>query len=277
MFAVAGDANTRGRQVGWRQLLIAIAGVVGPGLGGELLTVAGPWAGFGAAGVIQLAAIVPLVGVTEPDVAAVAPAGALPFYKRGIVLLGSDGWIFNISAWAWSLIMFQALGARYDAFGGALAAAALAGAAGGFVLGRFIDMGHARRANWANAVTLAVTLVAKATCGSDPISVLVVTIGTTAISGLYVPSLMTAIYNEAKASPCPLRFHFAAEIGWDLGGSLACLAGAGLCALGAPLQAMIILGLPMVVLQAFALDASYAARNGAVPAAGAALPDATAG
>jgi len=261
MFAAIGDAGTRGRQVGWRQLLVGIAGIVGPAMGGILLTVAGPWAAFGAAGAIELAAVAPLIGMVEPPIALVAPPGAFAFYKRGILLLGSDGWIFNISAWAWSLIMFQALAARYDVFGGVLAAAALAGALSGLLLGRFIDMGHARRATWANAVTLAATLVAKAICGTDPIAVLAVAIGTTALGGLYVPSLMTAIYNEAKASPCPLRFHYAAEIGWDIGGALACLVAAALCAYGASLQAVIVLALPMVALQAFVLDASYAARR----------------
>jgi DHA1 family inner membrane transport protein len=149
-------------------------------------------------------------------------------------------------------------------FGGVLAAAALAGALSGMVLGRFIDMGHARRATWANAVTLAATVVAKAICGTDPIAVLAVAIGTTALGGLYVPSLMTAIYNEAKASPCPLRFHYAAEIGWDIGGALACLVAAALCAYGVSLQAVIVLALPMVAFQAFVLDASYAERKTAI-------------
>jgi DHA1 family inner membrane transport protein len=271
MFAAIGDAGSRGRQVGWRQLLVGIAGIVGPAMGGILLTLSGPWAAFGAAGAIELAAIVPLLGVIEPPIALVAPPGAFAFYKRGILLLGSDGWIFNISAWAWSLIMFQALAARYDAFGVALAAAALAGALSGMVLGRFIDMGHARRATWANAVTLAGTVVAKAICGTDPIAVLAVAIGTTALGGLYMPSLMTAIYNEAKASPCPLRFHYAAEIGWDIGGLLACLAAAALCAYGASLQAVIVLALPMVAFQAFVLDASYAASRTGIALIGAEL------
>jgi hypothetical protein len=83
---------------------------------------------------------------------------------------------------------------------------------------------------------------------------------------------MTAIYNEAKASPCPLRFHFAAEIGWDVGGSLACLAAAALCAYGVSLQAVIVLALPMVAVQIFLLDASYAARKSKVGLLGMELP-----
>jgi len=272
MFATIGEASSRGSQIGWRELLIGIAGVLGPALSGVMLTIAGPWAAFGAAGVIDLAAIAPLLDLREPPIQPTAPLDVFAFYKRGVLLLGSDGWIFNSSAVAWSLILFQALDARYDAFGGVLAAAALAGAISGLVLGRFIDMGHARRATWVNAATLAGTLIAKAVCGSEPIAVIAVAVGTTALGGLYVPSLMTAIYNEAKASSCPLRFHFAAEIGWDVGGSLACLAAGALCAYGVSLQAVIMLALPMVAVQAFVLEASYAERKSEIALVGTELP-----
>ena len=272
MFAAVGEASSRGSQVGWRELLIGIAGIVGPAVGGVMLTVAGPWVAFGMAGVIELAAIVPLLDVVEPPIAYSAPLGAFAFYRRGVLLLGSDGWIYNSSAFAWGLIMFQGLGARYDAFGGTLAAAALAGALGGLALGHFIDRGHARRATWVNAATLGGTLIAKAICGTYPITIVAVAVGTTALAGLYVPSLMTAIYNEAKASPCPLRFHYVAEIGWDVGGSLACLAAAALCAYGVSLQAVVMLALPMVAVQAFLLDASYAERNSAIALIGTELP-----
>jgi thioesterase domain-containing protein len=61
-------------------------------------------------------------------------------------------------------------------------------------------------------------------------------------------------------------------IGWDVGGSLACLAAAALCAYGVSLQAVVVLGLPMVAVQAFLLDASYAGRKTAIDLMGAELP-----
>jgi len=81
--------------------------------------------------------------------------------------------------------------------------------------------------------------------------------------GLYVPSLMTVVYNEAKHSPCPFRFQFVAEAGWDIGAATASLLVAGLLATGAPLQPIILLALPMVVVQARILAARYAARGSA--------------
>jgi len=204
MFAVVGSAVDRGSQVGWRQLVIAFAGPLGPAMGGLMLTLAGPWAAFGTAAVIELAAIVPLLEVSKPAVAATVPDGAFAFYKRGILLLGSDGWIFCSSSWAWSMIVFQALSSRYDAYGGVLAVLAVVGALSGLALGHLIDRGHARRAAMINAAALGATLIARVVCGSSVISVLAVAFGTTLLSGLYVPSLMTAIYNEAKALPIPI-------------------------------------------------------------------------
>ena len=48
------------------------------------------------------------------------------------------------------------------------------------------------------------------------------------VPALYIPTLMTAVYNQAKRSPCALRFHMAAEGGWDAGAASGCMLAAGL-------------------------------------------------
>ena len=261
MFASVGDADRRGAQVGLRQLLVAAAGVVGPAAGGLALAYGGPWLAFGAAGAVQLGAIAPLIGCANRPVPRAAPPGAYRAARRGALMFAADGWIFNGAGWAWGLIVFQALGARFGAFGALLAAAALAGAIGGLAFGRALDVGGASRAAWINAFALGATLAAKALCGGQGGAVLIVAIGTALLGGLYNPSLMTAIYNEAKASPCPLRYHLALEAAWDVGGVLACLVAAMALSSGASLQFVILLALPLVALQAAGLRASYAARR----------------
>jgi hypothetical protein len=261
LFATVGDAERRGAQIGVRQTLAAAAGIVGPAAGGLALTFGGPKLAFGAAAAAAMVSIVPLLGCADRPVARIAPAGAYRAARRGALLFVTDGWIISTSAWAWGLVVFQALGERFDAFGVALAAAALAGAIAGLALGRSIDAGGAPRAVRLSALVLAATLVAKALCGESAIAVLVVAIGSAALGGLYAPSLMTALYNEAKASPCPLRYHLALEAGWDIGAVLACLAGAAVLTLGASLQVVILLALPLTGLQALGLRASYAAQR----------------
>jgi len=168
--------------------------------------------------------------------------------------------------------MFRALGARYDTFGGALAAAGLAGALGGMLLWRFIDRGHAMQSTLLNAAILAGSLVVKSLCEEAPIPIIAAAIGTTMLGGLYIPTLMTALYNEAKVSPCPLRFHFAAEGAWDAGGTAACLVAAAVCVADGPLKLVVLLALPMTGVQARLLLDSYARHGRARPQRSAVVP-----
>jgi hypothetical protein len=261
MFALVGDAERRGAQIGLRQLLIAVAGVGGPAAGGFALAYGGAWLAFGAAAAVELVAIAPLVGCADRPVERDMPSGAYRAALRGALPFAADGWIYSGAGWAWSLMVFRSLGARFDAFGGVLAAAALAGALGGLAFGRALDAGGAPRAAWINAAVLTTTLAAKALCGGEAVAVLFVAIGAALLGGLYNPSLMTAIYNEAKASPCPLRYHLTLEAAWDVGGAFACLAAATALAWGASLQVVVLLALPLVALQAVGLRASYTARR----------------
>jgi hypothetical protein len=259
-FASLGDIDRRGSQIGGRQALVSVAEVLGPVAGGIMLTAFGPWSAFGAAFVVQMAAIAPLLGVAEPPVERLAPRDAYAEAKLGFRLFFVDGWIQTSAATAWSIVMFQAFGGRFDRFGATLSAAALAGAMSAMALGRFIDMGHARRVVSLNAAILAGSLILKSLCGGNPQAVIAVAVGTTMLSGFYIPSWMTAVYNAAKLAPCTFRFHFAAEGGWDAGGVLAGLIAAALCASGLPIEAVILLALPGVVVQALLLQSSYQAR-----------------
>jgi hypothetical protein len=68
---------------------------------------------------------------------------------------------------------------------------------------------------------------------------------------------MTPVYNLAKASPCALRFHIAAEGAWDVGCCAGCLLAALLVAGGAPLSAVMLLGFAGVAGQVFLLRRYY--------------------
>jgi len=259
-FSGLGDTGRRGSQIGLFQALGALAACLGPGIGGVLLTFFGPWATFGTAFVVGLAAIVPIIGIAEPPLTRAPPKGAYAAARIGAWLYFTDGWMQVSLLTAWSIVMFQALGNRYDSFGGTLSLAALAGAIGGMLFGRFIDRGHGRKAVWINAAILAGGLVLRSLAVGHAAAVVAVAVGATLLSGLYLPSWMTPAYNAAKSSPCMLRFQFAAEAGWDIGGALAGVIAALICFLKLPLAAAILLALPMVLLQALLLDRSYALR-----------------
>ncbi len=259
-FAALGDHALRGRQLAVRQMLGAIAGIVGPIVGGVMLARWGPWSAFGAAAAIEAAALLPLVGLPEPRFERVAPREAYARARVGAVLFFTDGWIAGCTMVSWDTFMFGALGARFDAFGGALALSALVGALGGAVLGRVIDLGHARPAAFVNAAALAATLLLKSLVAAEPLPVLAPAAKAAPQGGFYIPALMIAVYNAAKAAPCPLRFQFVAEGGWDIGGALACALAAIAAAMGTGLQTIILFALPVVAVQALVLNRHYAAH-----------------
>ena len=74
-----------------------------------------------------------------------------------------------------------------------------------------------------------------------------------------MPVLGTAIYNQAKRSPCTLRFHIASEAGWDLGGASALLAAAGLLQAGVPIGTCILLSLLGALASFYLLRTYFAA------------------
>jgi DHA1 family inner membrane transport protein len=255
--ALSGDGRF-GTQVGLFQALGIVTAVVGPAVGGLLLATHGPWASFGVASLIAFAGIVPLLGIAEPPVARQTPRGAYAAAKNGVRLYFTDGWIQVSLTSAWSIVLFDALHDRYESYGGTLSLAALAAALGGIVLGRLIDKGHARSIVWINACILAAGLLFRALTFGNAAVAVAVAIGAVMVGGFYVPTWITVVYNEAKVSPCSFRFQFAAEGGWDAGGVIAGLLAAAFCAIGLPVEAAILLALPMVLVQMLLLDRGYA-------------------
>jgi len=260
-FASLGDAEHRGQQIGAREAIAAVVGIVGPLATGWALTALGPRAAFGANAVVLALSALPIVWTPNVKVAWTAP-GALRASLPGALMFAADGTIAVGYAFVWQIALFLALGQSFSAYGGAMALSALVGAVGGLFLGRLIDAGHGAHAAAIAVGALALTTVLRAASyGSAPAAVIAQACGALVIC-LYAPALGTAVYNQAKRSPCPLRFHIAAEGGWDLGGATAGLIGAALLAAGVPLGACILLSLVGAV-AAFLLLRRYYAGSAA--------------
>ena len=161
----------------------------------------------------------------------------------GILLFAADAFFAGGHVFVWQIALFLSLDESFSAFGGAMALAAAAGAVGGLLLGRLIDAGHGSRAAIVALAVLAATTTLRAvSVGNAPLAILANASGAL-VACLYVPVLGTAIYNQAKRSPCTLRFHIASEAGWDLGGASALLVAAGLLQAGVPIGTCILLSL----------------------------------
>jgi DHA1 family inner membrane transport protein len=239
-FASLGDNEHRGSQVGEQMAATTLVGIFSPLLTGSLLVTFGPRVAFDASAVATLISVVPLF--FTPDVAIARHVeGGYRAARFGILLFVADGWQAAMFVFVWQIGLYLALGSSLLGYGGALALAAVVGALGGLALGGRIDAGHGVRMVWI-AMGLAMLMVGlrAASVGSSVMALLVNALGPLAAC-LYVPTLMTPVYTQAKQSRCVLRFHIATEGGWDVGNVAGCLVAAGMLGLGAPLWSTLLL------------------------------------
>ena len=241
-FAALGDAEHRGRQIGVRAAAVAVMNILAPWAGGWALTTLGATAAFAVVALVQALAVAPLLRAPNPGVVDTAPGGFRA--ARGAVLLqASDGWFGAGFHYVWQIALFVTLGEHFASFGRAMALAGLAGAGAGLAVGRLVDLGHGRRSvRIAYGACAAVTALKAGSLHSPALAVAANALATIAAM-LLEPVMMARVYNLAKASPCPLRFHMATEGGWDLGCIGAGLAAAILTWAGAPLSLSILLAL----------------------------------
>ena len=244
-FATVGDVEHRGHQVGAREALAALAGVVALLLGAAALITVGPGWTFAAVGLVQALAAVPLFGAPAVAVKAEAP-GAFKASRRMALFYATDGWFDACWIYDWQMALFVSLKTNIAAYGGAMALAGLVGAGCGLLIGRRIDAGKGRGAVLiAYGLGVAVVILRAASLGAPWLAVSANAVGALLIPVLS-PTIGGATYNLIKASPCALRFQVGSEAGWDVGCFLACLTAAAVLSLGAPLGMAILLALPAI-------------------------------
>lgn len=259
-FASVGEDENRGGHIGVREAATALVGIVAPLIGAGLLAAGGPWLAFLVAAAVQAAAVLPLVGAPDVPVADEVPGGRIAW--SAAALMGCDGFFAGGYFFVWQVALFITLGESFTAYGGAMALAALVGAAASLWIGRRIDAGGGRSAVVIAFLIAAGVLAFRALSVDQPwLAVTANALGALVVA-VWVPVLMAPLYNMAKASPCPLRFNVATEGAWDIGCGGACAIGAAMAAAGLSYAAPMLLGL-MGAVAGFAL---LWRRYGAAPA-----------
>ena len=255
-YGQAGDAEHRGHQTSAREAMSALVGILAPVAGGWALATLGPQAAFGAVALVQFLAVLPLLGMPNVSVPGEVEAAYIGV-EPGFWMYLWNGWIGAGTAVVWQVVLFVSLSQSFTAFGGAMALAALASAALGLALGRRLDSGKGVHAAWLSFAVLTVTIVLRSVADTPALAVAANALGAF-VATIYYPTHMTAAYNMAARSPCPFRFQMAWEAGWDVGRGSACLLAAGLVALGAPLQATLLVSLIGAVAMLVLLRRYYA-------------------
>jgi MFS transporter, DHA1 family, inner membrane transport protein len=257
-FASLGDSEFRGHQISAREAIVAAIGIVAPIVGAWGFVTLGPQATFWIAGAVQVCAVLPLFALPDVAVRAEAPGAFKQALPGAQIFVGHGAFTGAFILLFW-IGLFVALDKSYASFGGAMTLAAVAGATGGLLLGKGIDAGHGARAVVVVFAMMAAAIVWRATSLETPwLAVAANTFGVFAMC-FYVPTLMTAVYNLAKASLCPLRFHMATESGWDVGCFTVLVIGAAMITYGAPAGQAVLLALPAVALTGVLLRRHYAA------------------
>ena len=262
-FAALGDAEHRGQQIAVREALSAVVGIVAPLVGSWALVTGGPRITFAAVAVVQALSALPLLGAPNVAVKA-AVTGVFKAAKSGFALFIMDGWMGACFYYVWQVALFISLDRSLTGYGGAMALAALVGAVAGLVMGRHIDGGGGRRAViLAYTATAGLALLRALSVGSPWLAVAANAPGPF-VAALLLPAEMTAVYNLAKASPCPFRFHILTEGGWDLGAASGSLIAAALAFWGQSLGISLSLTIPGALVTGWVLWRYYGDNPNAV-------------
>jgi DHA1 family inner membrane transport protein len=262
--ALLGDAEHRGHQISAGAAASAVVNILAPWAGGWSLATLGPVTTFCLVAVIQVGAIAPLFGAPSPRVAETARIGWREA-RLAVVLQAADGWFGAGFEYVWQIALFVTLGEHFASYGGAMALAGLVGAGASLTVGRFIDLGHARTWVFVAYGACALVIVLKATSLASP-TIAVAANALATVAGLLLqPVMMARVYNLAKASPCPLRFHMATEGGWDVGCCAGCLTAAAFTAAGVPLSVSILLALAGAAVGLWLLLRSYGSLSAGGP------------
>jgi hypothetical protein len=210
--------------------------VVAPLAGGWILTRFGPAADFGIASAFLLLSALPIL---QMDRISAGPIPALRDSFRGtdrsgMAAFAADGWMASGLSLAWPMILFASLGSHYETFALSGSLSAFAGALAGLACGAAIDRGRREAYLLAVSAALAAVFVLRAGVSWLPSAAHLANAAGAAANGLYVPVIISAIYERSKRSGAAYQFHLGAETGWDLGAIGGCLAAAATALLPLP-------------------------------------------
>jgi hypothetical protein len=208
--------------------LSGLVAIIAPLAGGTILTRFGPGADFAIAAAILLLSAIPVMRMDRIS------AGPIPTFRNsfegadrvGIAAFAADGWIASGLSVAWPMILFTTLGSQYDSYALSSSIAGLLGCAAGLICGRGIDRGSRTTYLPAACVALTAVFMLRIAVSVAPGMAQLANAAGAAAIGLYIPVIMSAIYERSKGTGAAYKFHIAAEAGWDLGAMAGCFAAA---------------------------------------------------
>ena len=229
--ALIGDIEHRGTQSSGVEFVGMLTSIVAPIITGTLLTYFSPIIAFSVVGIAMACSAIPLLFTPNLKIKqdVFVPRETR---KLAVMILFADGLRAGSFHFTWLIALFITLGSSYAGFGGALSLSGIAGALIGLFTGKMVDLGNGKRALQFAFLALAIAILARAFGYSIVWSAVLANAVALMVWPIYATSTNAQIYNLARQSPCPLRYHVVAEGGWDLGTAVSCLISAVLIYFG---------------------------------------------
>lgn len=229
--SLIGDNEHRGKQASGVEFIGMLMGIIAPIVTGTLLTYFSSIVAFGVVAIVMACSAIPLMFTpniqTQKD--AVVPREAL---NKAIKFMFADGLRAGSFHFTWLIALFITLGSSFAGFGGALSVAGAVGALIGLFTGKMVDLGNGRRALQIAFIALTLAVLARSFGYSMVWSAVLANAFAVVIWPIYSTASGARIYNLARQSPCPLRYHIVAEGGWDAGTAVSCFFSATLIYFG---------------------------------------------
>ena len=204
-----------------------LTGIVAPIVTATLLTYFSPIVAFGVVGLAMACSAIPIM--FTPNVQIKRDAFVLRETRiKAVKIMFADGLRAGSFYFTWLIALFIVLGNSYAGYGGALSLAGVVGAAVGLLTGKMVDLGNGKRALQIAFIALSIAVLARAFGYSMVWSAVLANAFAVMIWPIYATATNARIYNLARQSGCPLRYHIVAEGGWDLGTSVSCFISAAL-------------------------------------------------
>jgi MFS family permease len=216
-YALLGDNNHRGKQTGLRDGLTKISGSLAPFLSGILVLFFGYWSAFILASVVMLLSIIPILKLSHIDLKQTGKPNRKNRSNiiKGFWLYVGDGFWY-MQSFVWSMVLFLiVLNPAY--FGGLIALTVLVKFFLNILVGDLFDNGKGKIVSRLGTFFIVLAVLGRSFFVDTIPEVIIFNIFFAIGLALYMPIFDSAFYNFSKSSKNPLRYHYFAEIGWDIG------------------------------------------------------------
>jgi len=248
-YAIAGDKDKRGKQIGVKLSAIAIFQITAPLLGGIVITHFGFLWIYILATLVMLMSIIPIL-LAEDKI----PGEQMNFKtaiktidKRGFVMQVGDG-ILYLQSFVWTVLVYY-LVKNFVIFGGLITLELFLTSTLFVLLGFSIDKGNGKKIGLIGLISLGIVIILRSILITTIFQVIVTNFLFAIGMAFYSSAFGVRFYNLSKNSGNTLWFHFFGELGWDIGAASVLIIGAVFLLIGVPLQYLLLcslIGLPIV-------------------------------